>query len=150
MFRLVSTWSLPTTPERAWAVIADVERWPAWWPGIARTQVVRAPGRDGLGQRTYLEVRSPLGYGLRFGVEITAASAPSSASARVVGGLVGEGSWSVEPRVAGCEATIRWYVMPARGPLRWLSGPLRRPLTWAHSWVMARGERALIEELERR
>ena len=147
MFRLASTWSLPTTAEHAWEVISDVERWPQWWPGMARTVVVQQPGRDGLGQRTYVVVRSPLGYALRFGVEITAARAPSSATARVVGGLVGEGSWSVTSTASGCEATIRWFVMPARGPLRWWSRPLRRPLTWAHGWVMSRGERALVEVL---
>lgn len=148
MFRLVSTWSLPTTPERAWDVIADVERWPAWWPGIAAATVVRPPGRDGLGQRTHLVVRSPLGYALRFGVEITSARAPSSASARVVGDLVGEGSWSVVPTASGCTATIRWDVTPNRWPLSVLAAPLTAPLTWAHAWVMARGQHALVSVLQ--
>lgn len=147
MFRLVSTWSLPTTAEHAWEVISDVERWPGWWPGIAVAQVVRAPGRDGMGQRTHLVVRSPLGYALRFGVEITAARAPSSASARVVGDLIGEGSWEVSPAEGGCVATIRWFVTPSRAPMRWWAQWLRRPLTWAHAFVMARGERELVSLL---
>lgn len=149
VFRLVSTWRLDAPAQSVWDAVERVEEWPRWWRGMAATTVVRPPDAQGLGQRTYVVVRSPLGYRLAFGVEIVAARAPYVARARVVGDLVGSGEWSVARDQAGCVATIRWDVEPARGPLRVLTAPLAGPLVWAHAVVMRRGERGLRDRLER-
>lgn len=133
-----------------WHEIADVQHWPSWWRGISATTVVRKPGLDGLGQRTFVVVRSPLGYRLAFGVEIVEADAPHLARARVVGDLVGTGEWSVLPDGGGSRATIRWDVSPEREPLRTLATPFAAPLTWAHAWVMANGEASLAERIKAR
>jgi hypothetical protein len=147
MYRLTSTWHLPAAPEPVWSAVEQVENWPRWWPGMEATTVVRRPGPDGLGQRVHLVVRSPLGYRLRFGVEVVAAAAPRYAGARVVGDLVGSGSWRVEPAGEGCVATIRWDVTPARGLLRALGPAVATPASWAHAAVMRAGERGLVTHL---
>lgn len=149
MYRLVSTWHLPAAPEPVWGAVEQVAAWPHWWPGMETTAVVRQAGPGGLGQRVHLVVRSPLGYRLRFGVEIVAAAPPRFARARVVGDLLGSGSWSVSPADEGCVATIRWEVAPARGVLHAL-GPLAAiPARWAHARVMREGERGLVTHLTR-
>lgn len=149
MFRLVSTWDLPVAPDRAWQVIADVADWPTWWPGMSSTAVVRPGGRDAVGQRTAIVVRSPLAFRLRFGVEIIEASAPIFARARVVGDLVGSGTWEIGPTAHGSRATITWHVSPDREPLRSLARPLAGPLSWSHAHVMTGGHAGLMGRLGR-
>lgn len=147
MYRLTSTWHLPAAPGKVWDAVEQVADWPNWWPGMAATTVVRPPGPDGLGERIHVVVRSPLGYRLAFGVEILEAAPPRHARARVVGDLVGEGSWAVEGEGSGCVATIRWHVAPARGLLRLLGPAITVPATWAHARVMHAGKRGLVTHL---
>ena len=149
MLRLRSTWRLPAPAERVWEVLERVEDWPRWWPGMDAATVVREGGTATVGERVHLVVRSPIGYRLRFGVEIVAAEPPRRATARVVGDLVGTGEWRVEPAAAGCAATIRWHVVPVRPAMRTALRVLAWPLVWAHGRVMQRGETALRALLER-
>jgi len=41
-----ATVEIAAPPERVWAVIADHERWPAWFPGVSRVEIT---GGDGIG-----------------------------------------------------------------------------------------------------
>ncbi|WP_162458333.1 SRPBCC family protein [Pseudactinotalea terrae] len=149
MYRLTTTWHLPAAPEPVWGAVEQVAAWPHWWPGIDAAAMVRHAGSDGLGQRVHLVVRSPFGYRLRFGVEIVAAAPPRYARARVVGDLVGLGSWRVDPAADGCIATIRWEVTPARGLLHALGPLVGAPARWAHARVMHEGQRGLVTHLTR-
>jgi len=144
MYRLTSTWRLPAAPETVWDAVERVADWPRWWPGMAATTVVRPPGPGGQGERIHVVVRSPLGYRLAFGVEILEADPPRHARARVVGDLLGEGSWTVTRDETGCVATIRWHVAPSRGLLRVLGRAVAGPAAWAHARVMNAGERGLV------
>lgn len=150
MFSLVSAWRIEATAAQVWSVMSDVESWPAWWPGIARAQVIR-PGDDGgAGQRVHLSVRSPWGYGLRFTVETLLTRPPYLATARVVGDLSGTGRWRIWSSEGFALARIDWNVNVQRPWLALAARPLARPLVWAHGRVMASGERALSERVATR
>lgn len=142
-FRFVTTWTLRTAPQDAWDVVSDVGSWAHWWPGISSSEVVRPGDESGVGLRTALAVRSPLGYTLRFGVEVTEARRPHAVRARVVGDLRGSGRIEATPASATTLLTITWEVASRRRAIR-----LLRPLApWAHGFVMDAGERRLDDLL---
>lgn len=141
-YRLTSTWHVPAAAETVWGTLWDVEGWPGWWPQFATARLVREGDDGGVGRRTHLVVRSPLGYQLSFGVEVTAISAPRLVVARVVGQLSGTGSWVLTEGPGGVRTDITWDVA-VRGWMHALS-PVAAPVfRWAHGAVMAAGERGL-------
>lgn len=149
VFHFVSVWRLPASPQQVWQVMADVEEWPTWWPGITAVTLDNAGDADGLGRRGRVVVRSPLGHALRFEVDVVATRRPHEATARVTGELEGSGSWTVEATDHGSTVTIGWDVDLLRPGLRLLARPLAWPMGLAHRRVMAAGERALAERLRR-
>lgn len=147
MFHFVSTWQLPATGEHIWQVLSDFERWPAWWPGISGATVLHPGGTDGLGTRGRLEVRSPLGYSMRFDIEIVEVRRPHESGMRVTGDLQGTGSWEVTPTDTGSRARIGWDVGLTRRGMQLIAARIPGPVVWAHDWVMAAGERGLARHL---
>ncbi len=142
-FHLVSVWTVPTTAERAWPVLADVVRWPAWWSGIASVRVVRPGSADGLGRCAELVVWSVLGYRLTLQVELTGATTPYRTSLAVRGDLRGTGTWAAQEHDGRTEMTIVWCVVTDRRILR-----LLRPVArWAHARTMVAGEAGLRRRL---
>lgn len=148
MFHFISTWRLPAPPERVWREMADVESWSRWWPGCTESTVISAGSPDGLGRHGRLVVRSPLGFALRFDMEIVMARRPHEARVSVDGDLVGSGNWRMREADSGALADIGWDVDIARRGLRVAAVPLRRPMIWAHDRVMDAGERGLAARLD--
>lgn len=144
-FTFTSHWSVPATGDAVWSVLSDASAWPGWWPGIRDAVVIRSGAADGLGRRTALSVGSPVGYTLRFGVELTEVDRGRFAAARVVGDLRGRGSWSLTERAGSTHMQIVWAVSSDR----WLVRALSPVAGWAHGRVMADGERSLRQVVRR-
>lgn len=91
---------------------------------------------SGEGDRAWLMVRSPLGYRLRFTIDLVSAEAPYAAELAVDGDLRGVGSLRARRDGDGAELKILWCVVTRRRLVRAL-----RPLaSWAHAVVMAAGQ----------
>lgn len=143
-FHFVSDWSAAAPPAAVWEVLADVDGWPQWWPGIesARTQDREAAAAP---RRAIVVVLSPLGYRLRFTLELTRSEAPHRAAFTVTGDLRGRGFWAVRPD-AGAGVTpmrIGWCVVSDRRLVR-LWAPLA---PWAHRRIMDAGGTGLASRL---
>ncbi|MFD2792709.1 hypothetical protein ACFS27_04015 [Promicromonospora vindobonensis] len=80
MFVLESVWRPPAPVARVWSVLADPRfTWPDWWPGLTALATHPVVGPDGLaapGAWARLQVRSPLGYALRFRLDLVEAQEP--------------------------------------------------------------------------
>ena len=68
-YRFLSTWLLDAPVERVWDTLYDAARWPAWWQGVERTDVVG----DDLWRSTW---KSFLPYELDFDFEIVVRDRP--------------------------------------------------------------------------
>ncbi|QGH69421.1 SRPBCC family protein [Pseudactinotalea sp. HY158] len=153
VFHFVSTWVAPAPAEAVWRVLAEVEAWPDWWSGIESVRS-SAPSTDAEPQAAQVVVRSPLGYRLRFTLELTRSEPPRRSTFGVRGQLRGSGFWAADPAdsAAASDATdgapvtrmrIGWCVVSDRRLVRLLA-PLAR---WAHGRIMAAGSAGLARRL---
>ena len=139
-YRFLTTWLLEAPVERVWDVLYDARRWPEWWRGVARTDVL---GED-LWRSTW---RSFLPYSLTFEFEIVRREPPFMLEGRARGELAGSGRWRLYEGPAGTASTWDWEVATTA---RWMNalGPLARPAFASnHGWVMRRGAEGLAREL---
>ncbi|MFD6142193.1 hypothetical protein [Promicromonospora sp. NPDC060271] len=162
MFTLRSVWRPAAPVARVWSVLADPRfTWPDWWPGLTAAATRPVVGPDGLaaaGTSADLRVRSPLGYSLRFRLDLRQTTAPSDGepgralldvsgdlagsadvAVRAVGGLPTDG--------ASTEVRLLWLVSPVPAWFRVAARICPAPLAWAHAHVMRAGERGLAERL---
>lgn len=148
-FHFTSVWHLPADPQAVWDVLADFATWDQWWPGVAECCVTSPGTQTRLGERIGVLVRSPLGYGLSLGMEVTSSTPPHGAQASVSGDLVGTGRLECHAVASGLheppstQVMFVWDVSSDRLKVRAFS-PLA---SWAHGRVMRAGERALHDRL---
>ncbi|WP_129784643.1 hypothetical protein [Promicromonospora panici] len=172
MFVLESVWRPAAPAARVWSVLADSRfTWPDWWPGLTADSTRPVVGPDGLaapGAWARLRVRSPLGYALRFRLDLTQAAAPSDgepgrARLDVSGDLAGLAQVTVSGVSTGStserstsesstggsstEVLLVWQVSPVPAWFRATSRLAPGPLAWAHTRVMRTGERGLAARL---
>jgi hypothetical protein len=177
VFVLESAWRPPAPVARVWPVLADPRfTWPDWWPGLTASAAHPVVGPDGLaapGTWARLRVRSPLGYALRFRLDLAQTTAPSDggpglARLDVSGDLAGRAEVTVSGVSAGSagessagensagensagesttEVRLVWQVSPVPAWFRAASSIAPGPLAWAHARVMRAGERGLAARL---
>jgi hypothetical protein len=142
-YHLESRWRVRGGPEEVFAILADPEQLPGWWPAAFR-EVRREPG-----DKSRLTVLSKgfLPYRLRWQARLREAHRPSGYSFEVTGDFTGEGSWSVQQDGACVTVRFDWRVRVHRPLLRWLSYLLKPLLVANHRWAMCRGQEALQRRL---
>lgn len=133
-YRFRSVWSVDTTPERAFDVLADLGGYPRWW------REVRAARQVGE-QAAELRCRSVLPYELVFEAHHNAKEpAAGLLRADLVGDLEGTVSWRILADGAGTRLVFEQQVVVRKPLLRRLA-PLARPLLKANHEVMMRSGR---------
>jgi hypothetical protein len=156
VFTLESVWRPAAPVARVWSVLADPRfTWPDWWPGLTAAATRPVVGPDGLaaaGTWADLRVRSPLGYSLRFRLDLRRTTAPSDgepgrALLDVSGDLAGSAEVTVRTVSEGAEVQLLWLVSPVPVWFRVAARIGPAPLAWAHAHVMRAGERGLAERL---
>ncbi|MFC8797413.1 hypothetical protein ACFT2C_06750 [Promicromonospora sp. NPDC057138] len=170
MFVLESVWRPAAPVQRVWSVLAKPQfTWPDWWPGLTADATHSVVGSDGLaapGAWARLRVRSPLGYALRFRLDLTETTAPSDgepgrARLDVSGDLAGVAEVTVSGVSTGTadgvstgstsegstEVRLVWRVSPVPAWFRAAARVAPGPLAWAHARVMRAGEQGLAARL---
>ncbi|WP_235344856.1 SRPBCC family protein [Brevibacterium sp. UCMA 11754] len=104
-FHFENTWRVDASPTEVWSVLSDVKSWPQWWPGLP--VAVPVDDRNVPGRRAEIQVESPIGVTLSFGIELQDTDPPSFVSFSATGDLRGTvcGRWSRRarsPRSAPC------------------------------------------------
>jgi hypothetical protein len=136
-----SEWRLPADPDAVYAVLADVDNYPAWWPQVRSTKRFD----DTSGQLT---CRSLLPYDLTFVMHRELEDPQAHIlRARMDGDLSGTSQWTVNADAGGSVAVFDEDVSVGSGLLR-AAGRLFRPvLRFNHDLMMRAGEKGLREHL---
>src|SRR3954463_15713186 len=146
-YEFLTTWCLQAPIERVWDELHASERWPEWWRGVERVQVLEPGDAERVGELARYTWRSRLPYALEFDVRTTRVERPFVCEGTAAGQLAGDGRWRLFEGAAGTAVTYEWQV---RTTGRWMNAlaPLARPVfTWNHDWVMRNGATGLARRL---
>jgi uncharacterized protein YndB with AHSA1/START domain len=147
-YEFLTTWCLAAPIDQVWDALHDSERWPEWWRGVERVQVLEpAEGEDRVGELSRYTWRSRLPYRLEFNMRTTRVERPYLAEGRAQGELTGDGRWRLFEGNGATAVTYEWRVETTE---RWMNAlaPIARPVfAWNHDWVMARGGEGLARRL---
>jgi uncharacterized protein YndB with AHSA1/START domain len=143
-----SHWLIPAPLERVWAVLTEVESWPAWWPYVKRVETLRRGDASGLGAIRRIDWGSRLPYGFTLDVECTEVQRLQLLRGRSRGHLEGEGVWTLAPRDAGSTDVRYCWRLDVNRPWMKLAAPLMAPVfRWNHEGVMRGGQLGLARHL---
>jgi hypothetical protein len=132
-----ATWRLAAPVDDVYAVLADPESYPAWWPQVR--SVVRIGSDAGV-----MRVRSLLPYDLVVsGTRELEDPIRRVLRARLEGDISGWSGWAISATGAGTVAVFDEDVVVHKPLLRALSHVVRPALTWNHALMMRSGERHL-------
>lgn len=135
-YRFETTWRLPAQREDAWAVLADAEGWPRWWPSVRRVERLTPGAPDGVGRVLRFHFATRLPYTLTFTARMVEVVEPVGMVAAAEGELAG--TWTCELRQDAGTVAVRhvWAVRTTR-PWMNLLAPLARPgFAWNHAVLM--------------
>lgn len=146
---LTSRWQLDAPVHRLWPLLAQVDRWPHWWPGArAAGSALRAPASP-LGDVARLSLRGALPIEMRLQLTTIAVEDARMLEWHAAGDLQAVVAWILEPgRGRGVDITCRWDLAPASPGWRGLAMLSRRVLEWNHFALMRSGARGLGEALD--
>jgi hypothetical protein len=146
-YAFVTTWCLDAPIDRVFAAIDDAARWPEWWRGVTRAELLEPGGADGVGRLWRYTWRSRLPYDLTFDSRVTRREPPYLLEGDVDGELIGVGRW----RLFEGPATAVVYEWNVRTSRAWMNrlAPLARPIfAWNHDVVMRQGAAGLARLLD--
>ncbi|MGK4580605.1 SRPBCC family protein [Kitasatospora sp. HPMI-4] len=136
-YHLRSVWRLPAEPALVYRALADVARYPQWWPQIRSVRQLDEHSGE-------LAIRSVLPYVLRITIrEQRRDAAAGLLQAELGGDLRGWSRWQVGPGGPGTLVLFEEDVRPAK-PLMRRFAPIARPLFLTnHAAMMRAGQRGL-------
>jgi uncharacterized protein YndB with AHSA1/START domain len=146
-YEFLTTWCLEAPIERVWDVLHDSERWPEWWRGVERVQVLEHGGEDRVGELARYTWKSRLPYELVFDMRTTKVERPFFAEGVAQGELAGSGRWRLFEGNGATAVTYEWLVETTE---RWMNllAPVARPVfAWNHDVVMRQGGEGLARRL---
>ena len=136
-YSFVTRWVVRAPLERVWQAIHDSDRWPSWWKGVEKVELLRpanGPGQVGSVRRFTWKSRLP--YRLTFDMTVTRVEPKSLIESRAEGELSGIGRWSFESSGGEIHVRYDWDVRTTKPWMNWLA-PVARPLfSWNHDVVM--------------
>jgi uncharacterized protein YndB with AHSA1/START domain len=146
-YSFLTTWLLETSREAAWEVLEDAERWPEWWRGVERVDLID-PGADGRVDTRYRIVwRSRVPYALEFDFIVRRVEPPRLMEGAALGELTGSGVWRLFEQGGVTAVLYEWKVDTTK---RWMNllAPVARPVfEYNHNVVMRRGGQGLARRL---
>ena len=139
-----SQWRLPATPEEVYAMLADVETYPDWWPQVRRTRRIDAQSGE-------VVCRSLLPYDVKFVMHRDVEDpAGRVLRARLDGDLTGTSQWTISADGSGALAVFDEDVAVGKPMLRAAGRLLRPALRFNHDLMMRSGEKGLRAYLQKR
>jgi uncharacterized protein YndB with AHSA1/START domain len=146
-YEFLTTWCLDAPIDRVWDALYASERWPDWWRGVERVQVLEPGDADRVGELSRYTWKSRLPYRLEFDMRTTRVERPFLVEGSAQGELTGQGRWRLFEGRGTTAVTYEWTVETTE---RWMNvlAPLARPVfAWNHDVVMRNGGVGLARHL---
>lgn len=136
-FQYDEPFEFAVSPERFWASISQVDRFPEWWSWL------REFDSEGLraGAHTQCAIQAPLPYVLRVAIDVERVVPNERVETHVSGDLEGSARLEVAPTATGCVARLVWALDLRERRLRQFARVARPVLGWAHDWIIRLGVR---------
>jgi uncharacterized protein YndB with AHSA1/START domain len=128
-------------PGELWSVFERVDQYPRWWPWLRRFDADELAA----GEEWSCEVRPPLGYPVRFDLELIEVCSPSLVTARVGGDIEGTARLDVEHSATGSVIRLESALRPANALMRAISTFAEPVARRSHDWVLGTGLRQFVE-----
>ena len=147
LYEFETEWRLRAPLADVWQAIADSDRWPEWWQGVQRVELLKTGSNGDAGSVRRTTWRSRLPYTLTFDAEVMCVEPMSLIEVRATGELEGSGIWRLREEDGITAAHYTWRVQTTRWWMN-LLGPLGRPaFKWNHDQVMHNGAVGLAKLL---
>jgi uncharacterized protein YndB with AHSA1/START domain len=146
-YSFLTTWVLEAPIDSVWDALYESERWPEWWRGVERVQVLEQGNGDRVGELSRYTWKSKLPYRLEFDMRTTRVERPFLVEGRAQGELTGAGRWRLFEGSGTTAVTYEWRVETTE---RWMNllAPIARPVfAWNHDVVMRQGGEGLARRL---
>jgi uncharacterized protein YndB with AHSA1/START domain len=148
-YEFLTRWQLDAPLDEVFELLRDSGRYPDWWKGVKRVELLRTGSEDGIGDVSRFTWRSVLPYSLSFDLSVTRVARPFVIEGQATGELEGTGIWtlSTADHGGGTEVVYDWRVRTTKA---WMNafGPLARPaFAWNHDVVMRQGAKGLAAAL---
>lgn len=143
----MTTWLVEAPIDSVWDAIYDAEAYPSWWRAVLSVTKLDQGGPDGVGRTDRFVWKAPLGYRLRFDLQVTTVRRPNRLGGVATGDLEGTGDWSLGQDGDTTEVRYDWNVRTRR---RWMNAlaPVARPaFKGSHDAVMRAGATGLAQLL---
>lgn len=150
-YHLVSSWRVLGSVEECYAIIANAEDTPRWWPAaFSEVLTIEKGDEDGLGMIVRMKTHGYLPYTLNWHLRVTEAVPNVRIRFKVWGDFEGEGEWIFSQEDGWCSIGYDWRITVKKGIVQYFSFLGRPVFVSNHRWAMARGEESLRIELARR
>jgi uncharacterized protein YndB with AHSA1/START domain len=134
-------WQLPAPAGDVFAVLADVENYPRWWPQVQDARRIDATSGE-------LRCRSVLPYEVVFVMRREVEDAETGVlRASLTGDLVGTSQWTISADGEGARAVFDEHVAVGHGAVHLASRFVRPLLRLDHDHMMRAGEKGLRAHL---
>ena len=146
-YEFVTIWRFKSPLAPVWEMIYNSDRWPSWWKGVERVEVVKEGDENSIGSIHRYTWKSKLPYRLTFDMELTRVEQMSIIEGKALGELSGKGLWQLS---MDGEVTIARYDWQVETTKAWMNAlaPVARPIfEWNHDYVMRRGGEGLRSRL---
>jgi uncharacterized protein YndB with AHSA1/START domain len=130
-----------TSPNELWSVFERVDEYPQWWPWLRRFDADELAA----GEEWSCEVRPPLGYPVRFDLELIEVCSPHLVTARVGGDIAGRARLDVERSEVGSTIRLESSLWPSNALMRAISTFAEPVARRSHDWVLGTGLRQFLE-----
>ena len=146
-FEYVTEWHFDAPVEAVWEALADVERWPQWWPHVRAVRTLERGGLRGHGTVHRIRWSSRLPYGFTIDVRTIDSLAPLRLHGRATGDMAGVGLWQLRREGPCTHLRYTWNLALHRRWMRLLAPLLAPVFRWNHEGVMRAGMRGLEKRL---